>query len=309
MIKFIQEYRFYISLCLFMGIPFYALDSSQKNPRDLTWFDKSVLFVMEPMYIAINWSVDQVVDGVQGYVYLTRVKRENGELIQENRTLLQQILALKEAESENIRLRQLLEFKEERQLKTITARIIARDVSIDYRSVRLNRGEAAGVKKGMAVITSEGIVGRVFRVTSSSADVVTLLDLNSAVDAVVERSRARGVVEGFTDETCQLKFVLRTDDIQVGDLLKTSGLGGIFPRGLPIGTVTKVARKPYGISQDVEVVPKVDFSKLEEVLVVVEDLAKVTSDEEATEKATEKTKTEKTSVEKPAAEKLQRGAR
>ncbi len=274
MIKFLREYRFYISLCCFVSIPFLALDTKMREPRELNFFDKGILLIMEPIHIALNWSIDQVVDGIQGYVYLTRVKRENSELIEENRALLQQISSLNEAQSENDRLRKLLDFREQRQLATVTARVIARDVAIDYRAIRLNRGESSGIKKGMAVITAEGIVGRVFRTTNSSSEVVTVLDLNSAVDAVVERSRARGVVEGLTDETCQLKFVLRTDDIQVGDILKSSGLGGIFPRGLNVGTVTNVVRRPYGISQDVEVLPKVDFSKLEEVLVVLEDKAK-----------------------------------
>ena len=97
---------------------------------------------------------------------------------------------------------------------------------------------------------------------------VTVLDLLSAVDAIDERSRARGVVEGVTDEVCQLRYTLRTDDIQPGDMLVSSGLGGIFPKGIPIGMVSKVNRKPFGITQDVEVRPSVDFSKLEEVLVI-----------------------------------------
>ncbi|MBI2711381.1 MAG: rod shape-determining protein MreC, partial [Bdellovibrio sp.] len=106
------------------------------------------------------------------------------------------------------------------------------------------------------------------RTTQNTSDVVTILDLLSAVDAIVERSRARGIVEGLTDDVCQLRYALRTDDIQPGDVLISSGLGGIFPKGVTVGTVSKVNRKPYGITQEVEVRPSVDFSKLEEVLVV-----------------------------------------
>ena len=120
----------------------------------------------------------------------------------------------------------------------------------------------------MAVVTNEGIVGRVLRTTANTSDIVTITDLLSAVDSIVERSRARGVVEGVNENTCSLRYTLRTDDIQPGDVLVSSGLGGIFPKGIPVGTVSKVNRKPFGISQDVEVRPTVDFTKLEEVLII-----------------------------------------
>jgi rod shape-determining protein MreC len=106
------------------------------------------------------------------------------------------------------------------------------------------------------------------RTTPNTADVITVLDLLSAVDTINERSRARGVMEGLTDEVAVLRYTVRTDDIQPGDGLISSGLGGIFPKGVPVGTVSKVNRKQFGISQDVEVRPAVDFSKLEEVMVV-----------------------------------------
>ena len=92
----------------------------------------------------------------------------------------------------------------------------------------------------MAVVTNEGIVGRVLRTTAGTADVITVMDLMSAVDVVNDRSRARGVMEGLTDEVAQLRFTVRTDDFQQGDQLISSGLGGIFPKGIPVGTVARV---------------------------------------------------------------------
>jgi rod shape-determining protein MreC len=120
----------------------------------------------------------------------------------------------------------------------------------------------------MPVIVAEGIVGRVFRVQENTADVLTVLDLLSGVDSVVKRSRARGVVEGLSDELCQLKFALRTDDIRPGDLLLSSGFGGIFPKGVRVGEVVRAEKEAFGITQTVEVRPTVHFSKLEEVLVI-----------------------------------------
>jgi rod shape-determining protein MreC len=164
--------------------------------------------------------------------------------------------------------------------------VIAKDVSSEFRAVRINRGESSGIRKNMAVITNEGVVGRVLRTTRKTADVMTVLDLLSAVDSIVERSRARGIVEGMTDEVCQLKFVIRTDDIEPGDLLITSGLGGIFPKGIPVGTVSRANRKAYGISQEVEVRPSVDFSRLEEVMIVTQQSTAV-NEIEATESLNE----------------------
>jgi rod shape-determining protein MreC len=177
---------------------------------------------------------------------------------------------LKETEQENLRLRKLLQFQEKFKIESVVGRVIAKDVSSEFRTIRINRGELSGIRKDMAVITDDGIVGRVLRTTGNTADVVTMLDLLSAVDSIDERSRARGVVEGLTDDTCEMRYTVRTDDIQPGDVLVTSGLGGIFPKGIPVGVVSRVDRKQFGITQKVEVRPSVDFRNLEEVTVVLQ---------------------------------------
>lgn len=275
MIKYLKEYRFYITLFLFLLIPVVALDTTTRAPRDYRFYDRVILTLTSPIQTAISWTLEKTVDFYQGYLYLWKVREQNTRLFEENRKLLGQIASLKEAQNENGRLRELLNFREKMKLETVVARVIAKDVSTEFRAIRLNRGEDAGIRKGMAVITYEGAVGRVLRTTAKTADVVTILDLLSAVDSVIERSRARGVVEGLTDELCQMKFTLRTDDIQVGDILLSSGLGGVFPRGIAVGTVSNVKKKQFGITQDVEVKPTVDFTKLEEVMVVIDQKVEV----------------------------------
>lgn len=275
MIKYLKEYRFYITLFLFLLIPVIAMDTTTRAPRDYRFYDRVILFVTAPIQTAISWTLEKGVDAFQSYVYLWNTKKTNLDLFEQNRSLLRTISGLKEAQAENTRLRNLLNFKEKLALESVVARVIAKDVSTEFRALRINRGESAGIKKGMAVVTQEGVVGRVLRTTSNTADVVTILDLMSAVDSMIERSRARGVVEGMTEEVCQLKFVLRTDDIQEGDILISSGLGGVYPKGVPVGTVSKVDKKKFGITQDVEVRPAVDFTKLEEVMVVTQQKAEV----------------------------------
>ncbi|MCM2322466.1 MAG: rod shape-determining protein MreC [Oligoflexia bacterium] len=268
MIKYLKEYRFYIILFAFILIPVIAIDTSTRAPHEYRIYDRVIVWTTSPIQTLISWTLDRLSSGFHNYIYLLHTRRENLILIEENRRLLGSIAALREAGQENLRLRKLLQFEEQFKVESIVARVIAKDVSTEFRAIRINRGAAAGIQRNMAVVTNEGIVGRILRTTENTADVVTVLDMNSAVDAIDERSRARGVVEGLTEEICQLRYTLRTDDIQPGDVLVSSGLGGIFPKGIPVGTVSKAHRKPFGISQEVEVRPSVDFTKLEEVLVI-----------------------------------------
>ena len=268
MFKYLKQYRFYITLFLFILIPVIAIDTSTRSPRDYKFYDKAIIALTSPLQAVVSWSLEKVISSFENYVYLWHTHQDNLMLIEENRKLLNSIANLREIQQENIRLQKLLKFEEQYNIQSIVARVIAKDVSSEFRSLRINRGESSGIKRNMAVVTQEGVVGRVLRTIAHTSDVVTILDLLSAVDTIVERSRARGVVEGLTDELCQLKYVLRTDDIVPGDILISSGLGGIFPKGVAVGTVSKVNRRPFGITQDVEVKPSVDFTKIEEVLVV-----------------------------------------
>lgn len=268
MLKYLKEYRFYIILFIFILLPIIAIDTSTRSPRQYTIVDRTVVAVTAPLQTAISWTLETVVAFFHNYLFLLNTRKDNLALLKENRNLINTIIDLQETQKENLRLRKLLDFKEKLELKTVVARVIAKDVSTEFRTIRINRGTDDGIQKDMAVVNDQGIVGRILRATADTADVVTILDLLSAVDSVVRRSRVRGIVEGMTDEICQLKFALRTDDIVPGDVLISSGLGGIFPKGIPVGTVSDVTRKKYGITQSVEVRPSVDFSRLEEVLVL-----------------------------------------
>lgn len=269
MLRYVREYRFYITLFFFLLLPVVALDTQNRAPRDYHLYDRLILALTSPIQSVIRGTLDWTVEGFENYVFVLNTKRENKKLLLENRKLLTTIAELRESEQENIRLKKLLGVRDEFKFETLVAKVVAKDVSTEFRTIRINRGEKDGILKNMAVVTHEGIVGRVLRTTENTSDIVTILDLLSAVDVIDDRSRARGVVEGNTDELCELKFALRDDDIEVGDILISSGLGGIFPKGLPVGQVSKVNRKPFGITQEVEVKPSVNFSKLEEVLIIL----------------------------------------
>jgi len=268
MIKYIKEYRFYIILFIFLLIPILSIDTSTRSPRDYTFFDRAVVTITSPLQALISYTLDTVVSVYYNYFALLELRKTQSAILEKNRILLTTIVNMREVEEENKRLRALLNFKEEYEIDAIVARVISKDISPEFRALRLNRGTNDGVELNMPVVTQEGVVGRVMRVTANTSDVLTVLDILSGIDVIVKRSRARGIVEGFSEELCQLKYTLRTDDIQPGDLLITSGLGGIYPKGVPVGNVSNVYRKPYGITQNIEVTPSANFNQLEEVLII-----------------------------------------
>jgi rod shape-determining protein MreC len=194
-------------------------------------------------------------------------------------TLEEQTVRLEEIERENARLRELLAFRERLVGEVRAAAVIGRDATGLARTITIDRGERDGVVKGAAVLAPAGVVGQVFLASAHAARVLLITDHNSGIDAVVQRTRARGIVEGTINEGCGLKFVKRTEDLQAGDVVVTSGVDGIFPRGLPIGQLTSVDKRGQGLFQYATVRPFVDFDRLEEVLVTQGTVEPVLGDE------------------------------
>ncbi len=175
----------------------------------------------------------------------------------------------REMEFANYRLRKLLQFVKTTSNQVIAAEVTGRDPSSWFKAVIIDKGKSDGLKKGMPVIIPEGIAGHIAEVTSDYAKVLLIFDQNSAIDAIVQRTRARGIVKGETTGRCVLKYVLQKHDIRVGDVVVSSGLDGVFPKGLPIGYVSNVVKRTSGLFQEIKVTPYVDFDKLEEVLVIL----------------------------------------
>ena len=212
-------------------------------------------------------AVDRAVVSVwRSAIELVGARNENVVLRVRVQQLEQEMDRRSELDIENARLRGLLDFRRTLQGDVLTARIIGRDATGLARTLVIDRGEADGVVKGAAALAPQGVVGQIFLASRHAARILLISDHNSGVDAVVERTRARGIVQGTVDG-CGLKYVKRTEDVQVGDTVVTSGLDGIFPKGLPVGTVVSVDKRGQGLFQSAEVTPRVDFDRLEEVLV------------------------------------------
>lgn len=190
------------------------------------------------------------------------------DLDTENRQLRAELVAQNELRHENERLRRLLGFVEEATVPTLAAHVIAEDASSWFRTIEIDRGAVDGIRDGMPVVDAAGLIGRIVRTTPHSSRVLLITDASSAVAVLVQDQRIRGVCRGQGGELA-LDFALLQDAIQVGDGVITSGLGGVFPKGLVVGFVRSVQREQFGLFQTIEVEPAVDFSRLEEVLVLL----------------------------------------
>jgi rod shape-determining protein MreC len=203
-----------------------------------------------------------------GYIALRQVKGENERLHREldaARVETQQQRALADRTR---MLEQLLDLRDRSTLQTMAAEIIAAGATPDFRTVTIDRGTRDQVRSNMAVIAPAGVVGRVVVPSARAAKVQLLIDRNAAAGALIERSRAQGVAVGGGDGRLRLEFVSEVSDIAVDDVVVTSGIDGIYPKGYPIGRVDSVERSGGGYKR-ITVRPAVDFSTLEEVLVVL----------------------------------------
>ena len=158
-------------------------------------------------------------------------------------------------------MKKLLELKTTLQSPSLAASVIGEDGAPWFKTLVIDRGAADGLQEGMPVIAVDGIIGRLVKVAANSSRLLLLTDHASGIAAVVQRSRARGVVKGTGDGRCSLEFSLRDEDVKVGDVVVTSGVGGGFPKGLNLGEVTMVKKGAYGIFQTVEVHPAVNIAR------------------------------------------------
>lgn len=271
MLSLFKRYRELLVVGFLLLFPFSTYLSRGGRAQPPNVLDRGLISLSSWLQGAMIWSVEAVVGGFHDYVALRGVRAENVALRQQNAQLLAQVQALVETRAENERLRALLAFAEKAKGLQVAARVIGVNPVPTLLSVRIDRGEADGVRKGMPVVTSEGAVGYVERATGSHADVVLLRDRNTTIGVRVDRSRVRANAVGAGKELAlKLENALRTDDFRDGDVVVTSGTDGIYPPGLVVGRLANVARGTYGMFQAADIVPAVDTTRLEEVLVLVE---------------------------------------
>jgi rod shape-determining protein MreC len=251
----------------FVALIFYSLNVPRNREANL--IERVIMTIFAPVLKPAARVSNFFEDAWDEYVNLVNVHHENQRLIQMVKELNARVVAGYDVQQQNQRLIRLLDMKNSVKSPTLSATVVGEDISSWFRTMVIDRGSSSGLREGMAVVAADGVVGQIIKVSAASSRVVLLTDHSCGIAATIQRSRARGVVKGKGEGLCSLEFATREEDIQVGDLVVTSGIGGVFLKGVPIGEVTMVKRGEYGIFQTVTIRPSVNSAHLEEVLVVL----------------------------------------
>lgn len=220
-----------------------------------------------PLQLASHGAYRGIADVWSNYIDLISVRKELLE-VQRRLVLLEaENSALLEFENENQRLRDLLGVSKEQNLGGIAAEVIGYNPSAWIKAVTLNKGSNDGIEVGMPVLAGTGLVGQIISVASHVSRALLIIDHGSGVDVIVQGGRSRGVIAGAQESSCEMRYVSREEQINVGDRIITSGMDGVYPKGLFVGIVSDLQRSDGGLFLDLSVKPAVDFSKLETVLI------------------------------------------
>ncbi len=251
----------------FVILLFFLLSLSLKHSPALGRVEGALVSLSAPGLAAIHYVVDSLQRLWAGYFFLVGLREKNEALQRRLDDYLPKEVQYQEAVQTLKRLEALLELRQELALPVTAARVIAYDPSLWSRCLILDKGKNQGVQVGFPVLVPTGVVGRVVEAYPEYAKVMLIVDRNSGADATLQRTRGRGILQGKGGNRCSLEYLPKNADVQIGDLVLTSGLGGIYPKGLALGHVTAIDKKVPGAFQEIEVTPTVDLSSLEEVLI------------------------------------------
>lgn len=266
---FLKRHQIPLLITLLILVVLLVYSANLRKKHSTTLFERVVLTLTEPLQRGIDQVGNTLRDAWNNYLWLVDTRQQNIEVMRTNRELRAQLTAVNEIRLENQRLKKLLDFVEADPRKVLPALVVAEDASSWARTIVIDKGTGNGVHEGAPVVVAEGVVGRVIKVAANSSRVLLVTDASSSVAGLVQRTRTRGVARG-NGSSLDLEYALRDDPVEVNDLVVTSGMGGIFPKGLVVGRVSEVKRQQFGLFQQIELLPAVDFSRLEEVLVLMD---------------------------------------
>ncbi len=272
-----KRYRDVGIVIILLAVPFFFLRANMKAPSNLNALDRVILRVSAPIEFAASSLARGVSNVWESYVYLVDVKADNDRLVYENARFREQVHHLEQKDAENRELRRLLQLRESIPGDLVSAQVVSKDFTEFFRVTRvvLDRG-SRNIRPNMAVISPDGVVGVVERVAGDAVDVKLSVDAGFGIDVEDERTHARGYARGTGDASryaCKVENVDSRDEVEVGDLLVSSGKGKRFPKGLPVARVTKVVKREPGRDQEVEAEPTVKFSRLDAVLILVSPIS------------------------------------
>ena len=248
-----------------------AVDGGRETGEggEMSWFTGAILDVAAPVQKVLAMPVDFVRETFIDYVDLLMVREENSELRARVAALDEEHLQLREALVASGRLQRIAEMRDAFETPMLPSELVGVDASPWFRSALVDRGQVDGVRAGMPVISEQGLVGLVRATSTTAARTMLVVDRQSAIDGTVQRSRTRGLVRGRGTDQLEFEFVARGHDVEVGDLVMTSGLGGVYPKGLRMGEVVEILDPGSQLMQTALIEPAVDFGRLEQVFVML----------------------------------------
>jgi rod shape-determining protein MreC len=262
-----KKYQIIIIAALLIFLSFVMVSYSVKRPRESGFFRKLVLAVVAPLEETVNTSIGELGNLWKRYIFLVGLEEENRNLKKKNAQLLARVIQYQEGYLEGQRLRKILDLREGIHYSTVVANVVGKNQLSAFRTILINKGTGQGLRVGLPVVSHQAVVGRIMETSWNVSKVLLITDENSNIDALVQGDRAQGILQGYGPTGCNLKYVHKMDDVRKGDAVLSSGLGGIFPKGLLLGVVTSISKKDADLFQKIEVAPSADFARLEEVVV------------------------------------------
>ena len=268
--RLLAKYRRAFILAVALVMAFLLMTLQVRHDHAVVSFTRqAVLFLISPVIKVTAVTVDSVSRVWGDYVDLRNLREESLRLTHEAAVLQRRISYLEEQALETQRLQGLLAMKEISRAEFLAARVVGKDATNWFKTVLIDRGSLAGIRRNQPVVAPDGLVGRVVEVTPTAAKVQLITDPVSAAGGLIQRTRVIGIVSGSLGAGLKVRYLPLMADIAIGDEVVTSGMGGVFPKGIPLGRVIAAERRSGALFQEATLAPQVDLSRLEEVLVLM----------------------------------------
>lgn len=265
---FLKNYRTVIFVGAIIAAALILLSYNLRYDTGTSVLKKIVMEAAEPVQKMFSTSVEAVENAWRRYIHLVGLEEENRKLNRTINVLREELNLYKEGNLEAQRLKKLLSLQDTYPHRFIASRVIGKELSMISKTLWIDKGEKDGLVSGMPVLVSPGLIGRLTDVTWHSSKVLLLVDENSNVDVLIQRTRVQGIARGAGSRGCVLRYVPKIQDVKAGDVVVTSGLSNLFPKGLLVGKVSYVNRVDAGLFSKIYVAPFADLASVEEVMVL-----------------------------------------
>src|SRR4030043_1058056 len=268
---FLRNYKSVIFVVFLLIAALVMLSYNVKYDTGGGFFRKIILEAAAPAENALSFSIKSTSNAWQRYIFLVGLEEKNKNLNKKIDELEAELILYKEGYLEAQRLNKLLALRNDFNYQFISALVVAREQASLSKTILINKGSVDGLKVGMPVIAPPGLIGRLIDVSWPVSKVLLLFDEKSNADAMLQRTRLQGIIRGAGFRGGILKYIIKNQDVKAGDTIISSGMGGVFPKGLLIGKVSYVEKQDNDLFLKIKVAPFADFAQLEEVLFLVSE--------------------------------------